>query len=323
MAQKQINDLTLRSDFDGTVNLAVDDATQTYRCTGAQLLTYVQGDAAIITGKTADTAPQSVDSVLTYDSSATAMKKVTLANIKKLRVVAKTTTYTADPEDDVITVSAAADWTLTLPTAVGISGKEYMIIRTDNDITKKVTVDGNASETIGGAADLKLYTLNERLKIVSDGANWQILVHDCATNAEAYTPSLAGVGTPTGVSFVWWRRNDRLHVRGYATTGTVAAAAFSCSIPTGAIMDTAKMSGAKKNMLGILTCLRASGQAFANTTGGPFPVVDDVGTSQTLVYLAGNAASATQFENTLGNAGMVTGNSFAMEFSVPVSGWSA
>lgn len=40
MAQKKITDLTLRSDFDDTCNIPVHDATQTWRATGAQLLTY-------------------------------------------------------------------------------------------------------------------------------------------------------------------------------------------------------------------------------------------------------------------------------------------
>ena len=43
MAQKKITDLTLRADFDGTCNLPVDDAIQTYRVTGAQMLAYMKG----------------------------------------------------------------------------------------------------------------------------------------------------------------------------------------------------------------------------------------------------------------------------------------
>ncbi len=43
MAQKQITDLTLRSDFDTTCNLAVNDSTQSYRVTGQQILDFVKG----------------------------------------------------------------------------------------------------------------------------------------------------------------------------------------------------------------------------------------------------------------------------------------
>ncbi len=42
MAQKKIVDLTLRSDFDETCNLPVDDAVQTFRVTGEQILDFVK-----------------------------------------------------------------------------------------------------------------------------------------------------------------------------------------------------------------------------------------------------------------------------------------
>jgi hypothetical protein len=41
MAQKKITDLTLRSNFDETVNLPGDDTTQTYRVTGQQIRDYI------------------------------------------------------------------------------------------------------------------------------------------------------------------------------------------------------------------------------------------------------------------------------------------
>lgn len=42
MAQKKITDLTLRSDFDATVNLPGDDTSQTWRVTGQQILDFVK-----------------------------------------------------------------------------------------------------------------------------------------------------------------------------------------------------------------------------------------------------------------------------------------
>ncbi len=44
MAQKKITDLQLRSAFDGTCNVPVDDASQTWRTTGEQLRDYVRAD---------------------------------------------------------------------------------------------------------------------------------------------------------------------------------------------------------------------------------------------------------------------------------------
>lgn len=42
MADKKINDLTLRSNFDGTCNLPADDPTQTYRVTGNQIKEFIR-----------------------------------------------------------------------------------------------------------------------------------------------------------------------------------------------------------------------------------------------------------------------------------------
>ncbi len=49
MANKRINDLQARSDFDETCNIAVDDAAQTWRATGAQIADFVAGEVAPIT----------------------------------------------------------------------------------------------------------------------------------------------------------------------------------------------------------------------------------------------------------------------------------
>ena len=42
MAQKKITDLTLRSDFDATCNIPVDDTSQTWRATGQQIADFVE-----------------------------------------------------------------------------------------------------------------------------------------------------------------------------------------------------------------------------------------------------------------------------------------
>ncbi len=58
MAQKKITDLTLRSDLDITCNFPIDDAIQTYRVTGAQLMTFVK-------------TPKVVSKITTYAAAAT------------------------------------------------------------------------------------------------------------------------------------------------------------------------------------------------------------------------------------------------------------
>ena len=59
--------------------------------------------------------------------------------------------------------------TITLPTAVGITGFEYNIIRTG---TGNVTITPNGAETINGYANLVLTEQWSSVVIVSDGVNW-------------------------------------------------------------------------------------------------------------------------------------------------------
>jgi len=85
------------------------------------------------------------------------------------------TNTTLDATHNVVDVDASsAAITITLPTAVGINGREYVIRKLDSS-ANAVTVDGNGAETINGAATKALSTQFETVHIMSDGANWIIL----------------------------------------------------------------------------------------------------------------------------------------------------
>lgn len=89
-----------------------------------------------------------------------------------LNVVSKTANYTTLTTDDVILVnSSGGAFTITLYTAVGNTGKVIRLIKTNS--TNKVTVDGNASETIGTTLTVDLFLQDDDIVLVSDGANWQ------------------------------------------------------------------------------------------------------------------------------------------------------
>ena len=100
--------------------------------------------------------------------------KLATGAVAKQSVVSKTTTYTAASSDDVILVSTASAWTLSLPTAVGISGKIYVIKKTSTD-TNQLTIDPNGTETIDGQTTIGIVAKGGWYRIVSDGSNWQIL----------------------------------------------------------------------------------------------------------------------------------------------------
>ena len=83
---------------------------------------------------------------------------------------AKTTAYTVTTADKIVNATSGT-FTITLPTAVGITGQEFVIKNSGSGV---VTVDGNSTETIDGATtvDLNQY---DSITVVSDGANWIVI----------------------------------------------------------------------------------------------------------------------------------------------------
>lgn len=106
-------------------------------------------------------------------------------------LVSKSATYTATQDDKVILGDASGgNFTITLPTAVGILNKVFFIKNTA--ATGTVTVDGNGSETIDGATTKALASQFEFIGIVSDNANWQTI-----TGLSANAVTLTGTQTLT------------------------------------------------------------------------------------------------------------------------------
>lgn len=90
-------------------------------------------------------------------------------------VVTKTTTYTAALTDSVILCdSSSGAFTITLPTAVGNTGKVFTFKKI-NAVGNIVTIDGNGSETIDGAATITFFTQWNMRQIISDGSNWLLI----------------------------------------------------------------------------------------------------------------------------------------------------
>ena len=87
----------------------------------------------------------------------------------------KSTSYTLTISDSVILANAAAgNIVMTLPTAVGINGREYYIKKTDTALNT-VTINTTSSQTIDGETSYLLTTQWEYIKIVSNGSNWVII----------------------------------------------------------------------------------------------------------------------------------------------------
>jgi len=88
-----------------------------------------------------------------------------------LPFTSKTSTYTVDNEDCIVNCTSGT-FTVTLPTAVGLTG-QYFVVK--NSGTGVITIDGDGAETIDGAANKILAVQYESMTLVSNGANWIIV----------------------------------------------------------------------------------------------------------------------------------------------------
>ncbi len=83
--------------------------------------------------------------------------------------------YTATSTDHIILADASTSaFTVTLPTAVGITGREYIVKKIDST-TNIVTIATTGSETIDGDASFDLELKDESVNIFSNGSNWYII----------------------------------------------------------------------------------------------------------------------------------------------------
>jgi len=65
--------------------------------------------------------------------------------------------------------------TITLPTAVGLSGRSYFIKRVSTVSGARVLITTTSSQTIDGLVTQQLFAVNAWLEVVSNGTNWLVL----------------------------------------------------------------------------------------------------------------------------------------------------
>lgn len=90
-----------------------------------------------------------------------------LNGLPYIRTLIVNTATTLNETHQTVLVTGAT--TITLPSAIGLSGRTYNIIRTGTD---NVTISPVLSQTISGDASLVLTTQWDSVVIISDGANW-------------------------------------------------------------------------------------------------------------------------------------------------------
>lgn len=267
------------------------------------------------------------DYVAIADTSDSGGKKKALVSDLIDLVYRSVTTTDSPTVNDRVLYCSGASFTITLPTAVGRTGKIFEIFHGGTSFTHVYTLATTSAQTIGGVASgsYALYTNGEMLRIMSNGANWVILDHKTDTGWLAYTPSYnAAFGTVSGSSAFYRRQGDSLFLRGTARCGTTTGADGGFTLPGSQTIDTAKIAGSGKDLLGhIYGNATTTGTAFPATTKGPFALVYTSGIG------SGSLAVSNQLDRDTGVfilAGLSTFFSSDTDFAfeagpVPVTGW--
>lgn len=268
----------------------------------------------------AETQPAMNDLVPVYDVSATANRKMTLANVRKaVLATAKTTTYVVTATDDFIPVDATSGaFTVTLPTAVGIEGRSYTFKKTDSTFSQ-VTIEGDGTETIDGAANTTVATQYETVEVVSDGANWHIVRRYIPSVCTAFTPTGAWSSNTTYTGF-WKRVGDCAELDGKVAVagGAPTSATLTVNIPSGLTIDTAKVPGTTSgtNVCGSIDVLDAGVSVYSGS------VVYSSTTAVLFRHIVASTANATYADVT--QASPMTfgdGDHVIFKCRVPIVGW--
>lgn len=239
-----------------------------------------------------------------------------------LAVTTKTTTYSITTADALILLdSSGGAFTVTLPTAVGNTGKQFYLKKTTNDFNV-VTVATTSSQTIDGVTTRTLVTQYEQYYIVSDGSNWVIQDHKTTTDwISGAGLTYTGLGTVSAESTWYKRSGSEVLIRGFVNVGTTTATTMFITIPAQFTLDSAKY--------GSTTNSQKLGDGFKLTNGSTnFGTGDDVlalfyDSSSTVSAFICDSVSSNAYSKKNGSAVFSSGQGFNFEFKVSVSGWTA
>lgn len=294
-------------------------------------------NAAFISGLTAVSAEQDDYVSIADTSDSSNKKKALVSSIKNNKYRSVTTTDAPSVTVDETLKLSGASFTVTLPTAVGNTGKRFTLVHAGTSLTQVYTLATTSSQTIGGIASgsYALYTNGEVLTIESDNANWMIVNHTASTGwTDAGAISLAATGTALtkgtiNKDKVYWRRRGSMVQMRFEYRQTAAGSAgtgiYVITIPTGLVIDTTNFTASTD----ITSDFSATIQAIAgghgsavlnNTAGRGFGQFQIYSTTQLTVhsmisFTAANVWGAAIYA--LNN----TAQAFAGDVELPITGW--
>jgi len=139
------------------------------------------------------------------------------------KVVSKTAGYTATLLDNIILVNASGgEVTIGLPTAIGSTGKPYLIKKTDSS-ENKVIIDPNGSETIDGVLTVSLVSQYSFIQIISNGSNWVLVSGTGDFGVSQYTFRAYGSGSDQSIASDTWTKVTVFNTESYDPYGMFAS----------------------------------------------------------------------------------------------------
>jgi hypothetical protein len=163
-----------------TIAIANGGTGQTSKTAAFNALSPITAKGDLITSNGTNNVNQAVGTdgfVLTADSAQTNGIKWAAATVTPTAWNAQTVSYNITTADSAIGfTTSSSTLTATLPTAVGNSGKVFIIKKVDTG-TGSVTINTTSSQTLDGRASgaISLAAYNDVITVESDGANWAIL----------------------------------------------------------------------------------------------------------------------------------------------------
>jgi hypothetical protein len=241
-------------------------------------------------------------------------------NYRNSSVITRTTLYNADLSDDIILCSSAA-FTVTLPTAVGCTGKVFTIKKTDVTLANIITIATTSSQTIDGATTTTLNTQYETLTLQSDGANWQVLDRRIPQIKTTFTPTGSWTNGGGSVTYTgqWVRDGKWVNIDFYvSTTGSVTGTTLTFNLPSGITLDTADLltGTSARTVLGSGT--------FNDNSANAYPLIAFYSSTTAIAVAYHQVSGSDIIRNALSATAPVTiaaSDFVELKCRIPVSGW--
>jgi hypothetical protein len=156
-----------------------------------------------------------------------------------------TVNTSAASTDNLLVFTGSSAATLTLPTAVGCDGRNYMIKNASTAGTTPVlTIATTSSQTIDGAASWTLTSANETITLISNGANWHVSAQSLSSVSSASwsqngnsVAALKSIGTISNYSLPFITNNtEKMRLTSTGNLG-VGTSTFNVTNPEKLLVD--------------------------------------------------------------------------------------